>query len=134
MTFYELLPALFLIFAFAFFCVYTCLRLSVFLAGCGGCLTALCPALAGCRIRVCVAVFFAYIAAVYAGRLIRILCGRRAERLAVVTSGTDSRKGRVLYGGRVYPAYSRDALYVYKEGEVLRVREMPDGTLCGYRS
>ena len=134
MTLFEFMPSLWIILAFIFFVYYFLSDVRLFLIGCGGALTALCPALLGVRIFTQTAAFFVYIGAVCAACFIKRRSGRPARlREATALSKIDCRGGYILYKGRVRRAYPRDMLYEYSPGDVLAVKETSNGVLCAYR-
>ena len=134
MTLFDLMPSLWLVFAFIFFAVYFLSGMRLFLTGCGGALLALCPSLLGRGIFMQTVLFFSYMAFVYCACLIkRMLPGRSCFRGAAALTSIDCNGGYILYKGRVCRAYPHDRLFEYVTGDALAVAELSNGTLCAYR-
>lgn len=134
MTLYEFMPSLWVGLAFLFFAVFFLSDSRLFLTGCGGALTALCPSLFGVGIFVQAAVFFAYITLVYAACLLkRLFCGGLTVRKAIVLTETDKNGGYILYKGKVLRAYPRDRLYKYHRGDVITAPDTERKTFNAYR-
>ena len=134
MTLFEIMPAVWTVFAFVFFVIYFMSDIRLYLAGCGGALFALCPSLLGRGIFLQTVLFFSYIAFVYALCFIKKLFAKNSCcRGAIALSKINGRGGYILYKGRVRRAYTRDCLYEYNTGDVLTVTELSNGALCAYR-
>lgn len=131
MTLFDVMPALWIVFAFVFFGVCLLSDLRVFLIGCGGALFAFCPSALGAGIFLQILSFFFYIGAVYAALLLKR--GGEKRRYAIALTRIDNNGGFIMYRGKVRRAYPRDSLYEYGTGDVLSVVKLSDGTLCAYR-
>lgn len=121
MTVSDIMPSLWFLLAFAFYCVYALSRLGVFLLGCGGAVLAFAPSALGAGIRAQTLTFFAYCFAVGAACLIKSRLPEGGE-LAVAVTDVDCRGGAVRIGGRTVEARSSDPFCRYSRGQVLAVR------------
>ncbi|MBO4422947.1 MAG: hypothetical protein J5879_05880 [Clostridia bacterium] len=133
MTLYDIMPSVLFLLCITFFLVSVLFRCRLFSAGGGAALFSFLLSLTGCGIFWQAASFFAYLLAVSAAYAVSRASAPKTARGAVAVTRIDSRGGSVLYKGRLYPAYPRDGLYVYRLGDVFKVKETSDGTLFAYR-
>ena len=127
MTLFDAMPSVWTALSFVLLCSTVLSGSDLLLLGCGASFAGLSVSLCGSPIRYQSAVFFAYLAAVGAARLIK----RRmpeGDELAVALTDIDPSGGTLCLHGAKVDAVTRDGLFVCRRGDVLTVRSLPDGT------